>query len=86
MTSVNMLQAKSNLSRLVESLERGTEREFVIARNGRPAARLVPIEHPGAGQRLGVAKGHFNVPDNIDAHSSEVAQLFQHPSPNPSAE
>lgn len=86
MTSVNMLQAKSNLSRLVESLERGTEREFVIARNGRPAARLVPIEHPGAGQRLGVAKGHFNVPDNIDAHNSEVAQLFQNPAASSSAE
>jgi antitoxin (DNA-binding transcriptional repressor) of toxin-antitoxin stability system len=79
MTSVNMLQAKSNLSRLVDSLERGTEREFVIARNGRPAARLVPMEHSGAGQRLGVAKGQFSVPDNIDAHNSEVAQLFQKP-------
>lgn len=80
MPAVNMLQAKSNLSRLVESLESGTEREFVIARNGRPAARLVPIEHSGAGQRLGVAKGLFSAPDNIDAHNSEVAQLFQNPS------
>ena len=39
---VSLLQAKSSLSRLVESIEQGRER--VIARNGRPAARLVPIE------------------------------------------
>ncbi len=38
MPSVNMLQAKSSLSRLVESIESGQEREIVIARNGRPAA------------------------------------------------
>jgi antitoxin (DNA-binding transcriptional repressor) of toxin-antitoxin stability system len=75
MTSVNMLQAKSSLSRLVEAIELGHEREIVIARNGRPAARLVPIDTV-MGQRLGVAKGHFTVPDTIDAHNDEVARLF----------
>ena len=78
MPAVNMLHAKSNLSRLVESLEQGTEREFIIARNGRPAARLVPMGHGGqAGERLGVAKGLFTVPNDIDAHNIEVARLFQ---------
>jgi antitoxin (DNA-binding transcriptional repressor) of toxin-antitoxin stability system len=78
MPAVNMLDAKTNLSRLVESLEQGTEREFVIARNGRPAARLVPLGHTHAKQkRLGVAKGRFVVPDDIDTHNHEVAQLFQ---------
>ena len=43
MRAVNMLEAKSSLSRLVEVIELGQEREIVIARNGRPAARLVPI-------------------------------------------
>ena len=43
MQIVNMLQAKSTLSRLVEAIEQGEEREIVIARNGRPAAKLVPI-------------------------------------------
>ena len=77
MPAVNMLQAKTNLSRLVESLEQGTEREFVIARNGRPAARLVPFGQANAKQkRLGVAKGRFVVPDNIDTHNDEVEQLF----------
>ncbi len=81
MQAVNMLQAKSNLSRLVESLEKGTEREIIIARNGRPAAKLVPIYTDVAHQRLGVAKGAFEVPDDIDAHNATVAMLFQERSP-----
>ena len=76
MHPVNMLQAKSSLSRLVEAIEQGQEREIVIARNGRPAARLVPIEAAPAEKRIGVAKGLFEVPDSIDQHNDEVARLF----------
>jgi antitoxin (DNA-binding transcriptional repressor) of toxin-antitoxin stability system len=76
MHSVNMLQAKSSLSRLVEAIEQGQEREIVIARNGRPAARLVPMDTIPAGKRIGVARGLFEIPDNIDAHNDEVARLF----------
>lgn len=76
MSSVNMLQAKSSLSRLVEAIEQGREREIIIARNGRPAARLVPIDEVPADRRIGVAKGRFEVPDDIDQHNGEVASLF----------
>lgn len=76
MQSVNMLQAKSSLSRLVEAIEQGQEREIVIARNGRPAAKLVPMDSVPAGKRVGVAKGMFKVPDSIDAHNEDVASLF----------
>ncbi len=76
MQAVNMLQAKSSLSRLVEAIEQGQEREIVIARNGRPAAKLVPIDTVPVGQRIGVAKGKFELPDSIDAHNEEVARLF----------
>jgi len=76
MNPVNMLQAKSTLSRLVEAIEQGEEREIIIARNGRPAARLVPIERAEPTRRLGVARGLFEVPDSIDSMSDEVAQLF----------
>lgn len=76
MQTVNMLQAKSSLSRLVDTIEQGIEREIVIARNGRPAAKLVAIEMAPAKQRIGVAKGLFEVPDSIDEHNDEVAQLF----------
>ena len=76
MQTVNMLEAKSNLSRLVEGIEQGKEREIVIARNGRPAARLVPIAEQAPERRIGVAKGAFEVPDSIDGSNEEVARLF----------
>lgn len=76
MPPVNMLQAKSSLSRLVDDIEQGRAREIVIARNGRPAARLVPIAEGCGGPRIGVAKGRFELPDDIDAHNDEVARLF----------
>lgn len=76
MNSVNILEAKNSLSRLVDAVERGLEREVVIARNGRPAAKLVPVGAVVAGQRIGVAKGRFTVPDSIDASNEDVARLF----------
>ncbi|MFN8762407.1 MAG: type II toxin-antitoxin system Phd/YefM family antitoxin [Burkholderiales bacterium] len=76
MSAVNMLQAKSSLSRLVEAIEQGQEHEIIIARNGRPAAKLVPVDAVPAGQRIGLAKGKFEVPDSIDTHNEEVAHLL----------
>lgn len=76
---VNMLDAKSSLSRLVHDLETGGAQEFIIARNGRPAARLVPLHAVNAdrGRRLGIAKGRFKVPDDIDKFEQQVARLFE---------
>jgi prevent-host-death family protein len=75
-TIVNMLEAKTNLSRLVEAVESGAEEEIIIARNGRPAAKLVAIRSKATGPRIGVAKGLFTVPDNIDEDNEEIARLF----------
>jgi len=76
MSVVNMLEAKSNLSRLVEAVETGTEREIIIARNGRPAAKLVRIGGTSRGKRIGVAKGKYVIPDNIDADNALIEKLF----------
>ena len=76
MQPVNMLEAKSSLSRLVDAVESGAEREVIIARNGRPAARLVALSGASLGKRLGVAAGRFVVPESIDASNPLVAQLF----------
>ncbi|MDT8438117.1 MAG: type II toxin-antitoxin system Phd/YefM family antitoxin [Wenzhouxiangellaceae bacterium] len=76
MQSVNLLEAKSSLSRLVKAIEEGREREIVIARNGRPAARLVPIQVGPVDRRIGAAKGKFKVPDDIDVNNDEIAGLF----------
>lgn len=76
MSTVNMLEAKTHLSRLVESLEAGAETEIIIARNGRPAARLVPIGRQAAGRRIGVARGEFTPPAPDDTLDEAVADLF----------
>lgn len=76
MTVVNMLEAKSNLSRLVDIVETGAEPEIIIARNGRPAARLVAIRSALEGKRIGIAKGKFTVPDDLDADNAAIAALF----------
>jgi prevent-host-death family protein len=76
MTTYNMLEAKSNLSRLVESVETGAEHEIIIARNGRPAARLVAIKSAATGKRIGIAKGKFRVPDTIDTDESLILEMF----------
>ncbi len=76
MTTVNMLEAKSNLSKLVEAVESGAEKEVIIARNGRPAAKLVPITQADKRPLLGIAKGLFEVPDDIDGLNEEIAKMF----------
>ena len=76
MPIVNMLEAKSSLSRLVEAVETGAETEIIIARNGRPAAKLVAIRPPPSGKRIGIAKGKFVVPDTIDADEAAITALF----------
>jgi prevent-host-death family protein len=63
----NMHDAKSNLSRLVDQAAAGGE--VVIAKAGKPVARLVPLSSPVSvkKRRLGLASGKFSVPDDFDA-------------------
>lgn len=78
MPTVNMLEAKNSLSHLVERVASGQDAEIVIARHGKPAARLVPVQGTSVGgMRLGVARGLFVVPDSIDTSAVEAAALFE---------
>lgn len=76
MSVVNISAARADLSRLVEALQSGAEREIIIARNGRPAAKLVPIHAASRGKRIGVAKGKYVIPHDIDAHDALIGKLF----------
>ncbi len=77
MSTVNMLEAKTTLSKLVDQVESGLEPEIIIARNGKPAAKLVRIDAKiSPEKRIGVAKGAFVVPDDIDADNATIAKLF----------
>ena len=80
MTKVNVHEAKTNLSKLMDAVESGREPEIILARNGRPSVRIVPLEgaRPVAHRlvRLGLAQGLFTVPENIDRDNEEIAKLF----------
>lgn len=78
MDAVIMHDATSRLSALVDAVESGREAKIVIARNGRPAARLVPVAaKPDIGKRIGVAEGRFAIPDDIDEDEEEIVRLFE---------
>jgi len=76
MLTVNILEAKTQLSRLVERVETGAEAEIIIARNGRPVARLVPLAARPTQRRIGIAAGQFKVPESIDLSNAELEHLF----------
>lgn len=78
MPTVNMHDAKSRLSQLVAAIRSGAETEVVIAINGKPSARLVPIQ-PTAKLQWGRLKGKITVPDSIDAANAEIEKLFAGP-------
>jgi antitoxin (DNA-binding transcriptional repressor) of toxin-antitoxin stability system len=75
MLSVNVYKAKTSFSKLIASIETGEVHEITIARNGKPVARLLPLE-PESIKRIGVAKGKFRAPADIDRDNAKVLSLF----------
>ncbi|MBV8531932.1 MAG: type II toxin-antitoxin system Phd/YefM family antitoxin [Candidatus Eremiobacteraeota bacterium] len=75
MKTVNMHEAKTNLSRLVQEVRKGKQSEIVIAIDGVPAARLVPYEKPR--RIFGLDRGLFVVPDDFDAPVTEIVRGFE---------
>jgi prevent-host-death family protein len=76
MPTYNVLEAKTNLSRLIDAVESGAEPEIIIARNGKPAARIVPLAPARKPVRLGLAAGAFEVPESIDRDNAIIEGLF----------
>ena len=77
MQIVNMHEAKTHLSRLVEQVARGES--FIIARAGKPIVKVVPLatKAQGVPHRLGFMTGQGRVPDDFDRMGAdEIGQLF----------
>jgi prevent-host-death family protein len=80
MRTVNMHEAKTSLSCLVDSVESGAETEIVIARNGRPAAKLVALSaRSQPGKRIGLLEGQFPPMslEDFDADNELIAAMFR---------
>lgn len=75
MKTVNMHEAKTHLSKLVEAAVRGEP--FVIARAGKPVVKVTSIEEV-APQRTGFLKGQVDIPEDFDEIGAEAIQaLFE---------
>ncbi|WP_404711438.1 type II toxin-antitoxin system Phd/YefM family antitoxin [Sphingomonas sp. MMS24-J13] len=72
METVNIHDAKTHLSRLVERAARGEA--FVIAKAGRPMVKVMPLDAPEPHQRrrLGFLKDRITVPDDFDTMGDET--------------
>ena len=77
MTQVNMLEAKSNLSKLVKDLEQHQEDTVLIARDGKPVVMMVRIPQKESVNRFGIAEGVFTVPEDFDSWDNEIADMFE---------
>lgn len=65
MQTLNIHEAKTHLSRLVEDVAAGEE--VIIAKAGRPVARLVALEKPAGRRKLGILAEEMAIPDDFDA-------------------
>ena len=77
MQTINIHQAKTQLSRLVERAAQGEP--FVIAKAGKPLVKVMALNAPEAGQRrrLGFMAGQIAVPDDFDRMGgAEIERLF----------
>jgi prevent-host-death family protein len=79
MKQVNIHEAKTHLSRLVEAAARGEA--FVIAKAGKPMVKVVPVDAPeerAKAPRYGFLKGRFSVPDDFDTYmQDEIIAMFE---------
>ncbi len=71
---VNIHEAKTTLSRLLQRVGEGEE--IVIAKAGQPIARLVPYDGPQRARRPGVWTGRVRIAHDFDELPSEVMDRF----------
>lgn len=75
MSTVNIHEAKTQLSRLVDRASKGES--FVIARAGKPLVKVTAIDAPSRPKRLGFLEGEIRVPRDFDRMGErEIAALF----------
>ena len=75
MKTVNMHEAKTHLSKLVDQAVKGEP--FVIAKAGKPLVKVTAIDAPKPRSRLGGMEGEIKVPDDFNTmFADEIAALF----------
>jgi len=82
MQTINIHEAKTQLSRLVEEAAKGNT--FIIAKAGKPMVKVTPLsegDHPAI-KKLGFMSGEISVPDDFDTmEAGKIADLFEGSAP-----
>jgi prevent-host-death family protein len=75
MSAINIHEAKTHLSKLVDQAAKG--KPFVIAKAGKPLVRVTALDAPVAPQRLGFLEGEIEVPDDFDSMGADsISAMF----------
>ena len=75
MKTVNIHEAKTHLSRLVEQAAKGEP--FIIAKAGKPLVKVVPLDAPATPRRIGFLEGQIEVPEDFNRMGQEeIEKLF----------
>ncbi|MFJ5340503.1 type II toxin-antitoxin system Phd/YefM family antitoxin [Pectobacterium sp. CHL-2024] len=76
MQKINLYEAKTNLSKIINHVSE-TGESYVIARNGKPVAKIVPLTMTEKTPRIGFMKGQVSAPDNFnDLNKEEIIDMF----------
>ena len=77
MCQMNVLEAKTNFSKIIAMLENRDEKEVIVAKAGKPVVKIVLYtQQKTFDQIFGIAKGKFKIPDDIDECNDEIARMF----------
>ena len=73
---VNILEAKTELSKLIRLLESKREDSITVARNGKPVVKITLVSDADVSNRIGVARGRFNTTGDFDRDNEAIADLL----------
>ena len=76
MLQVNVLEAKTDFSKLIRMLESGRENAITVARNGRPVVKITLVDITPAYMMIGVSEGKFKAPYDFYAAGVEAAVML----------
>ena len=74
---VNILEAKTELSKLIRLIETGKEEQIIITRYGKPVAKMTVYNDAPISKRIGIAKGKLKVSGAFDQDNEEIAWMFE---------
>lgn len=74
---VNIFEAQTELSKLIQLIETGKEEQIIFTRYGKPIVQMTVYNDAPVSKRIGIAKGRLKSPDDLDKYNDEVAGLFE---------